>query len=258
MISQSKLAQWQGDLEILELGCGTGVLTNRLLQGDSVAQATRDRMSITTTDAAESMVKFVQERKAQNNWSSVKVAIVDGMDTKLPDSHYSHVFFHFGPFVLPQPREGLKEMYRILQPDGVVGFTIWVRNPWLDEFRPAIEADPTLPPYPSQKDVLYHDSPESWEFESDVREKAETAGFVDVSVKVLEHDVKTTTSDARSKADGAIGAVAERFWTPEQRNQFMKPAIDAVGKCLVDKYGENGHMNWRWRAYVATGRKPSV
>jgi ubiquinone/menaquinone biosynthesis C-methylase UbiE len=134
MISQSDLAQWQGNLEVLELGCGSGVFTARLLDGDLMPQGTRDRMSITTTDPAESMVKFVGQRKAQNNWSNFKVAVVNAMDSKLRDPHYSYVFFNSGPFVLPQPREGLKEMYRVLQPNGVMRFTVWMKNPWLDEF----------------------------------------------------------------------------------------------------------------------------
>lgn len=259
MIEQTGLPSSRLDkLIVLDNACGTGVVGTKLLEGNSLSQASRAKLNLTCADFAEAMVDATKEKAAARGWSNVSTVRADAMDTKLPSAHFSHILFNFGPFLLREPMKGLSECKRMLQPGGVLGISTWEHVPWYDEFKPIFQERPDLPPYPDSEKymlTLLRDTPERWDNVADVRDNLLNAGFVDVNAQRIVRKTEFTIDEVMTTTPGTIGVLSSKLWTEEQRKTMTEPTTKAIEEYLRKKYGDKP-LTWEWVAVVATGRKP--
>ncbi|RDL33705.1 Uncharacterized protein BP5553_08073 [Venustampulla echinocandica] len=119
---------------ILDNACGTGIVSEQIkkLQPDA---------RIMATDISVSMIDQIKSRIKSEGWVNVETDIQDVRSlSNLPDNTFTHVITNMG---LPVPGEsgsgviGAKEMYRILQKDGVAVLSTWAgksHRVWLSAF----------------------------------------------------------------------------------------------------------------------------
>jgi SAM-dependent methyltransferase len=78
------------------------------------------------------MVDLIAKTTADLPW--VEAAQVDAAAIDLPDGSYDAVVFRMGLMFLPEPRQGLAEIHRVLAPRGRLAAATWAgpqHNPWL-------------------------------------------------------------------------------------------------------------------------------
>jgi len=99
----------------LEVGCGTGALTSAILQD-------HEPNSILATDASEDFVNHARET-VKDPKASFKAATAQ--DLPLEDECVDIVTSALVLNFVPDRREGLIEMQRVLKPGGVLSFYVW-------------------------------------------------------------------------------------------------------------------------------------
>jgi len=100
------------ELIILDEAGGTGAVAAALM--DVLGDEAKGKMDLTLVDMALAMIDLVNKRVKANEWQNIKVVQADAADSKLPSSHFTHLFLNFGPFIFADPQVGLGEMYRVL------------------------------------------------------------------------------------------------------------------------------------------------
>ena len=104
-------------LRVLEVACGTGLLTQRLL--DRLG----GRGSLLATDLNEAMIAYGRSRiprRPDLEWSQADA-------TKLPlcDRSFDAVVCQFGLMFFPDKAAAIREVFRVLTPGGVYLFNVW-------------------------------------------------------------------------------------------------------------------------------------
>lgn len=180
-------------------------------------------------------------------------------DTKLPASKFTHIFFSFGPFILPFPLIGLRECHRILADGGILSFTTWISNAWGDEFREALSRYPGLPQFPSNPQILQMCSQETvptrWDDATEVQRHCQQSGFDDIVIETEKNEtVWENVEVVEAMLPWTLGMVTQKFWTQEERGKWGHKADEAVVEYLKEKYG-TGQVRWVWTALVVTAKK---
>jgi len=104
---------------ILDIGCGPGTISEDLLNiGEN----------IWGIDISEDMIKIARERFSGNILSSqIQFSVDDVENLHFPDGYFDAVFGLGVLRFLDSWEKGLKEIYRVLKPNGVVAVTFYYR-----------------------------------------------------------------------------------------------------------------------------------
>ena len=102
---------------VLELACGTGILTRRL----------RDRLPpgvrLIATDLNEAMIGYAARKFRPDEAIEWKQA--DATDLPFPDESFDAVVCQFGLMFVPDKKRAIREAYRVLKPGGTFLFSVW-------------------------------------------------------------------------------------------------------------------------------------
>lgn len=100
------------DKNVLELACGTGQITFRM--ADMAG-------SWTATDYSENMIREAKKRKAEGEGASQTVfQVQDATKLTYEDGCFDMVVIANALHIMPEPDLALKEIYRVLKPDGIL------------------------------------------------------------------------------------------------------------------------------------------
>ena len=109
---------------VLEIACGTGIVTQRL----------RDRLSpaaqIVATDLNPGMFSFAQGKFSGDE--NIKWQQADAVALPFPDASFDAIVCQFGLMFVPDKSAAMRECYRVLAAGGVFLFNVWdaiERNP---------------------------------------------------------------------------------------------------------------------------------
>lgn len=107
-----------GDL-VLDVASGTGepALTLAKRMGDAV--------NIIGTDAAAGMVRVAKNKAETTGLANIRFECMPAEHLDFPDEHFDVVFSRFGVMLFQDSEKGLKEMCRVLKPDGRFALTVW-------------------------------------------------------------------------------------------------------------------------------------
>ncbi len=103
-------------VRILELACGTGILTRRLLE------ALPDDARVVATDLNESMITYAREAVVDER---VTWQTADAQDLPFADESFDVVVCAAGFMFLPNKPQGFREARRVLVPGGLLLGNTW-------------------------------------------------------------------------------------------------------------------------------------
>jgi SAM-dependent methyltransferase len=108
--------EFTAGLNILELACGTGILTRHL------APQLPESAELTTTDINADMLTFAQEKLAAPNilWDTVDMAAIP-----YADELFDLVVCQFGLMFTPDKSKTVAEIHRVLKKGGKLIFNVW-------------------------------------------------------------------------------------------------------------------------------------
>jgi len=229
-------------LRVLEVACGTGLLTRRVLE------RLRGRGSILATDLNEAMIAYGRTQVPAEPGLEWRQA--DATSLPLPDRSFDVVVCQFGLMFFPDKAAGIREAFRVLEPGGVYLFNVWDaidRNSIARITHETVaKFFPTDPPQFYTVPFGFHD-PER------IRRLLAEAGFGRIEWAYVE---KTGTSPAAADAvtgliegNPIVGAIMER--RPEALAEIKKAVAAQLAAQLGDRPVRCG-----LRAIVFSARRP--
>ncbi|KIY02985.1 uncharacterized protein Z520_01451 [Fonsecaea multimorphosa CBS 102226] len=247
-------------LVVLDQACGSAVVSAHIVSRLSLEE--KSRLDLTCADISDAMVSNVSQRIKASGWDNVSAVKADAMDTKFPSSHFTHIFFNFGPQILSSPLAGIRECHRILQSGGTLNLSTWQEVPWFADYRAGIARDPSLPPFPSDEQLrhAFTETPERWDSVKDVKVHLETCGFRDAEAQVVENTTKMDIAEVEAMLPFSLDMMIQKFWketfanTKDGFEQSRQSARRAILDYVKEKYG-SGPVVWKWVAIVASGLK---
>ena len=195
---------------VLDHGAGTGTLTFALI-------TQHPTVSVLATDIAPAMVAAIEEQK----WPKVTARVLDACVLNNvaglgPDNTFSHVLSTFVVQFTPGPENIVREMYRVLQPGGFFGLTLWGEKigpamVWKDTCQ-MVDPSYCIPPW------LF--DPSEWRTPEQVESVLKAVGFKDIKCEVLTE-------------------AFELGWTVEEYLDFWyAPATHPMAIRLIADFGE--------------------
>jgi len=227
----------KGDL--LEIACGTGVLTRRL-----DATLPRD-VRITASDLNEGMLACAQAEAGPS--SRVQWRPADAMALPFPDRTFDAIVSQFGLMFVPDKVAAFREARRVLREGGSLTFSVWDR---IEENRFAAVCHPTIASFFPGTEPSFYRLPFSYHDPKAIASDLAAAGFRDVKIETI-----AMLLTAASAADLARGAVEGNPIAHAIRDAGLaiEPIVEAVAKAFQDSGGDRPYRSPS-RALVVSAR----
>ncbi|MGH7535772.1 MAG: class I SAM-dependent methyltransferase [Gemmatimonadales bacterium] len=229
-------------VRVLEIACGTGILTERLVQR-LAGQGT-----MIATDLNEAMIAHARARIPDD--PALEWRQADGTSLPFPDRAFDAAVCQFGLMFFPDKAKGVREAFRVLKPGGTYLLSVWAKiaenaicRIAHDTFRTFFPDDP---PQFDQIPFSLHDT-------AAVRALLVDAGFGDVECATVEK-----VGRSPSAADAAIGLVEGNpvyGSIMERRPEALADIKAAVARNIAAELGDHP-VRSALRAHVFTGVRP--
>lgn len=241
------------DLKILDNACGGGILTRELFAIFKEQGSTKNITRVVAGDLDERVLDYVKQLSEESGWQQVETLRFDQASIPLENASFTHVLSSFGIFFSPDDGKVLSETLRLLQPNGVAGFTSWKYLGWWHDIAiPVLEKDfRDAPSLPHPSNVF---PSKGWEDPEQVRGKMEAAGLKNVEVDELSFTPETEAESFAAACAFLVKGMAARLWPKEVNEKYAEQIQPAFARFLREKY-EGGRWTGKMVALVATGRK---
>jgi SAM-dependent methyltransferase len=227
---------------VLEIACGTGVLTRAL-----VSQLPPSA-SITATDLNPAML---EQGRGLGTTRPVVWRQADVLALPFPDSSFEAAVCQFGAMFFPDKAKAFAEIRRVLVPGGVFLFSVWDRieeNEVADVVTNAVAAIfPENPPW------FLRRTPHGYHDRLTIERDLETAGFL----MPIEYETVEARSRAASARDAAIGLCQGS----PLRNEIeardptrLAEATEAATRALQARFGA-GPIDGKMQAHLIVARR---
>jgi ubiquinone/menaquinone biosynthesis C-methylase UbiE len=205
---------------VLDNACGPGITCTEILK-----QVPKEQWpaSIHATDFSPAMIKELGKK----GHTEIQSQVMDAQDLKFPNEYFSHVYFAFAIFALPDATKGAKELYRTLQPGGVAYVTTWVVVGWTPIVARAIHA--VRPDAPLYKNPL----PEEWFKAEKLKDVLVSGGFEETKIDVERFDESMGSEGFDGLLEfvksGVLASVTGG-WSEEERGRLNEELVGEIEK----------------------------
>ncbi|KAI0165588.1 S-adenosyl-L-methionine-dependent methyltransferase [Xylariaceae sp. FL1272] len=243
---------------LLDHGCGTGVVAACLQE--SVDKEVLGGSTMLCADFNQSLVKKLDWRVWKMGWENVETRILDAQNSGLPDGTFSHVTLNFAMHVIPDPEAVAREAMRVLQPGGILAFSVWHKDNagWVPDLRSSFEALPFDAPLPDPVPMAANGRPE-WVDPETVQQPLLRCGFEDVGVQTEVHVQRIEDAGDYVRSFGMMRDwMVSAYWGEESRAEGMvRDGLlgGHIERHLQEKYGGRG-WDLTWTYITVTARKP--
>ena len=204
--------------EVLELACGTGIVTKRL----------RERLDpffrLVATDISEDMLAYARSKvSGKVDWRRA-----DASALPFRDEAFGLVVCGLGVMFVPDKKRLCGEVRRVLLEGGSFLFNVWdglERNP-----QGASTARVFDQLFPGDPEMQFAQIPYSWNDQAAIREHLDEARFSDVRIDPVRFEIKAPS--ARAYAEGQIRGTP-RGALIEKKGRRVDEVIDKVAEGLA-------------------------
>jgi ubiquinone/menaquinone biosynthesis C-methylase UbiE len=227
--------------QVLELACGTGILTRRILEslpGDGRLMA---------TDLNQPMLD--EARKHLKPDPRLEWKAVDAMKLPYPDASFHRIACQFGVMFFPDKRVALKDAFRILKPQGRIAFSVWdslKENSISEVVERAVSRF-----FPDNPPAFFH-IPFGFHDRDLIRSLMREAGFGEVALE--EVPLQGVGRSALLTAEGLVQGTPLMAAIQERGVTDPRPIVEAVAKVVASDYGDSP-TRFRMQALWVEGTK---
>ncbi len=213
-----------GHRNVLELACGTGIVTRRL----------RDRLSSETrlvaTDLNPAMLVVAQSKfdpKETVIWREA-----DANALPFADGSFDAVVCQFGVMFFPDKEAAMGETHRVLSSGGVFLFNVWDS---LEQNPVARIAHETIGSFFDHDPPTFYETPFGFHDPYLIRLLLKESGFKEIEISIV-----TLPCQSQSAAEFAIGLVRGNpvATAIEERGVNVDRVVRAVEKKIGERFGE--------------------
>lgn len=219
----AKRAASKSAMRVLEVACGTGILTQQLRSRLPTAA------ELIATDLNEAMIKYALGKTIRVDRTEWKPA--DAAALPFPDASFDCVACQFGYMFVPDKAAAFREARRVLKPGGLLVFNVWDRidlNPFARITHHVLTGlYPKDPP-------LFYQVPFSMHDPAELKRLLTLAKFRSIEIQTLALDTVATSAEAF-----AVGLVRGNPVSFElsQRGASLDLVIDSVAQALAREGG---------------------
>jgi ubiquinone/menaquinone biosynthesis C-methylase UbiE len=224
-------------LKVLELACGTGILTRALL-GMLPGDAT-----IIATDLSEQMLAVAQQQVSPDERLAWQPA--DAMSLPFDAETFDVIACQFGIMFFPDKDVALGQMRRVLKAGGTLLFNTWDS---LERNEIARIAHHTLARTYPENLPRFLDTPFGFHDVETITARVRAAGFQQVHVDTIAHDGHSPSADEAARGFVAGTPIAAHL---AQIGESLDAAVDAVSDAVKARFGD-GSLTIPLSAIVVT------
>ncbi len=223
---------------ILELACGTGIVTRELLSALPSAH-------ITATDLNEAMLDIARKQLGPAADPRLRFQQADACKLPFPDRSFDIIICQYGVMFFPDKPGAMREARRVLAPGGRYLFNIWdslEHNPIAGVIQQSL--DELFAPNPSR---FLAQVPYGWFDLKTIEDTTRAGGFT-----AIKHDLLTLPSESPSATDAARGFLegTPNFLAIRDRGiTDFTPLRTTIADRLAGKFGK-APCRSTMRAYV--------
>lgn len=235
----SKLAP----LKVLELACGTGILTNQLSKMLPIETC------IDATDINPDMLAIAKEKVGIER---VKWQVVDAMSLPFEEESFDCIAVQFGVMFYPDRIKGYEESFRVLKAAGTLIFNTWDKM----EHNPMIQIVKGLTDdYFPEGLSCYYTLPFSYFDREVIASDLCKAGFSDVNTTLLKLNGYSKTSFAAAK--GLLEGTPIYDSIIAQHAGLLPELVAELSDRLAKRFGAKD-LKVPLQAIVASARKETL
>lgn len=227
----------RGAKDVLEVACGTGIVTRALLDG-------LKPMRLVATDLNEPMLAYARSKVGARPGLEWRQA--DASDLPFPDASFDAVVCQFGIMFVPDKLAAMKAARRVLRPNGVFIFNVWDRMEENDLSRTAHEVITRLFPVDPPQ---FYTIPLGFHDQELIRSMLQQAGFADIQIESVAKESKAPS--AQHIAVGLVRGTPVLTAIQGRGGVEVEAVIAAVEKAIGERYGESP-LKAKMQALVVT------
>jgi len=210
---------------VLELACGTGILT-RVLRSRLPASA-----KLTATDLNEPMFRDAAGKFAENE--AVQWQQADACSLPFADRMFDAVVCQFGLMFVPDKLLAVKEARRVLKPGGIFLFNVWDS---LEHNALGQLTHQTIAGYFEKDPPTFYQVPFGYYDQGEIKRVLKAAGFDEIKTDVMS---KVSRSErAEDAATGLVHGNPVAVAITERDSSLLPVITNAVAKAIGDQFGE--------------------
>lgn len=232
------------DASVLELACGTGIVTRRL----------RDRLGseakLVATDLNEAMLDYASKKFRPEEIVEWKQA--DATDLPFADQSFDAVVCQFGLMFFPDKEKAVSETYRVLKPGGTFLFNVWdaIEYNELPHIAHAIVAE-----FFDDNPPDFYEVPFSFHDLESINSLVSAAGFTEIQLAVLRLPAVSPSAEEAAKGlvhgNPVINVIRER-------SESSIPEIEAaVAEAVAAQCGDTP-VRARMQALICAAVRQSL
>lgn len=211
---------------VLETAAGTGIATRQL------RNVLPQDVKIVVTDLNEAMLEHAKRKF--NTHHNLEFQTADATNLSLPLAFFDAVVCQFSLMFFPDKQSALKEVVRVLKPEGVFVFNIWDSYEHNHLIRTVNETLIRLFP---ENPPPFFDVPYGYYQIDEVKRLLGQAGFGDIEITVLPRDSRCET--ARQVALGYILGTPVCSQIAERAGIEVEKVVDIVEGVISYTYGQS-------------------
>jgi SAM-dependent methyltransferase len=222
--------------QVLELACGTGILTRTLLS------SARRPLSLTATDLNDAMLELAKQQVRDGD---IRWQLVDAANLPFEPASFDAVICQFGVMFFRDKVQAASETRRVLRPGGVYLFNTWgtlTENPCFHIANETIGRFMPEPPTFFPLAFGYHDRQQMM---TDLR----AGGFREITIETV--DLEGRSPSVKQVATGLVQANPGIAAIRERATSSVEDVTAAVAEALTREFG-SGDVRFPLRAHVAT------
>ena len=217
--------QVRPDGSVLELACGTGILTRVL----------RSRLAPTVklmaTDLNEPMLRNAIDKFHVGEL--VQWQEVDATNLPFADATYDAVVCQFGLMFIPDKRAAVRETYRVLKPGGSFLFNVWDA---MEDNELAKIAHETIVSFFDRDPPNFYEVPFGYHDRGEIEKLMTQEGFRAIQISVVAKESKA--SQAENAAKGLVEGNPVVVAITERDPSLVPKITDAVAAAIKSRFGD--------------------